>query len=217
LRSPVIPPMLAVLVQGALVIPDRMVFDHCESCPVCGGSVSGYDTIVRQFARILDENGIKTITVTVKRFRCRSCGAIVHADEPFYPGTRIGSPIVDLCIAFSQAYGYGRGARNLRAIGSPLSRMQCRHYAALPVRPFPIIPLYGFPIPQSILALSTLSVSVTKGSGIVGAEALAACGFPSAGRAALHLPGPGEKRDDGNKEEGHKKRDAGEPEHGREQ
>ncbi len=214
MRTPITPPMIAVLVQEALTVLDGMVFDVCESCPACGGPVSGYDTRVRQFARIIDDKGERTIRIFVKRFRCRICGKIVNADEPFYPDTRIGSPIIDLCIAFSRAYGYGRAARRLSAMGVPMDRGQCRHYAAVRVPRFQIMPMYGYPVPQSILSLSMLSGNVPKGGRIVGAEALAACGFPSAGRAALHLPPAGEEGDEGDEEERKEERDPGKPEDG---
>lgn len=212
MRSPVIPPMLATLVQEALTTLDGTVFDTCDACPSCGKPVTGYDTRVRQFARIADENGERTITVVVKRFRCMTCGKIVNADEPFYPGTRIGAPVFDICIAFSQVFGYGRAARRLRAMGVVVDRSQCRHYATLPVRPFRIVPMYGHPLPQSVLSLSLLTANVPEGRRIIGAEALAACGFPSAGRAALHRPVPGQERDEGDEEERDKERDPKKPE-----
>ena len=204
--------MLVVLVQGALTILDKAVFDTLASCPYCGGPVAGYDKKTRHFADILEKSGNQTVTVTVKRFQCRSCKKIVNADEPFYPDTRIGSPVIDLCIAFSRAYGYGRGARNLRALGVALDRMQCRHYAGIPVPPFRIMPMYGVPIPQSIISLSFLTASLPEGRRVTGAEALAACGFPSAHRAALHHHGVGEERDEGNTEEGNKERETDQPE-----
>lgn len=208
--------MLATLVQEALTTLDGTVFDTCDACPRCGGPVTGYDTRVRQFARISDENGERTIKVAVKRFRCPTCGKTVNADEPFYPGTRIGAPVIDICIAFSQVFGYGRAARRLRAMGVAVDRVQCRHYATLPVRPFRIVPMYGHPLPQSILSLSLLTAGVPEGRRIGGTEALAACGFPSAGRAALHLPAAGKKRDEGDEDERNEERDPGTPEEGRE-
>lgn len=212
MRSPIIPPMLVTLVQEALTEPDGVVFDSCDACPACGGKVSGYDTRERQFARIVDDNGERTIRVSVKRFRCASCNRIVNADEPFYPGTKIGAPVVDLCIAFSRAFGYGRAARRLRAMGVAVSRVQCRHFALLPVRPFRIMPMYGHPLPESVLSLSFLTANIPEGRSIVGAEMLAACGFPSAGRAALHLPVPGKEGDEGDEEERNEERDPGKPE-----
>lgn len=200
MRTLLIPPMITLLVQGALTALDGAIFDSLDACPSCGGPVSGYDTKQRQFARVTDEKGIRTSMVTVKRFRCRSCGRIVNADEPFYPNTRIGSPVIDLCIAFSRSFGYGRAARTLAAMGVAVDRMQCRHYAAIPVRPFPIMPMYGFPFPQSVLSLSLLTTEITEGGRVIGAEALAACGFPSADRTSLHLPGAGKERDERDKQ-----------------
>lgn len=213
MRFPVIPPMLVALVQEAFTAVDGTVFATCSgTCPDCGGKVTGYDTRERQFARIAVEMGKRTIRVTVKRFRCVSCGKIVNADEPFYPGTKTGAPVIDLCIAFSQQFGYGRAARRLSTMGIAVDRMQCRHYAMLPVRPFRILQMYGHPLPQSVLSLSLLTATLPEGSRIEGAEALAACGFPSAGRAALHRPPAGEERDEGDNEERYEERDPKKPE-----
>ena len=200
MRSPRIPPMLVMLVQEALSVLDGAVFDSRDTCPACGGQLSGYDARERQFARIREDIVKRTITVTVKRFRCRSCGRICNADEPFYPDTRIGAPVIDLCIVLSQVSGYGRAARNLSAMGLAIDRMQCRHFARTPVNPIPIMNIFGFLVPQSIISLSTLAANVGEGGCIEGAEALAACGFPSAHRAPLHRPLTTEERDERDEE-----------------
>ncbi len=209
--------MLVLLTQEALTVLNGTVFDSRTSCPDCGGPVFWYDMRQRQFARLTTEDGVRTITVLVKRFRCRSCGRICNADEPFYPKTRIGSPVIDLCIVFSRAFGYGRAARNLSAMGIAVDRMQCRHFARVPVWPVSFLEMYGFPLPQSILSLSELSSGTHEGGRIKGAEALAACGFPSAHRAALHPPVPGEERDCRDEQERYEEGDAGKPEYGAQQ
>jgi hypothetical protein len=204
--------MLTMLVQSSLGVFDGAVFDSRDSCPVCGGRLSGYDTRVRQFARLIDAGGARTISVKVKRFRCRSCGKICNADEPFYPETRTGSPVIDLCIAFSTHEGYGRAARNLSEMGVVMDRMQCRHYAQTPVRPVSVIPVYGLSLPQTIVSLSALAARPGEKSRIVGAEALAACGFPSAHRAALQPPLRPDKRDEGDEKDKEKDWQVEEPE-----
>jgi hypothetical protein len=175
--------MVATLVQGAIMIFDGAIFDTRGPCPSCGGRVSGYDSRKKKFAELHDEKGGRIITVTVKRFTCPYCGTLCNGDEPFYPGTRIGSPIIDLCRAFSQADGYGRAARNLEAMGISMDRMTCRHYAMTLARPIPSLSIFGFSVPQTIVSLSSFSPIYGEGSPIPGAEALAACGFPSSYRA----------------------------------
>lgn len=206
--------MLAMLVHEALALPNGMVFDSRASCPSCGGPLSGYDIKERQFAKLIGDGGTRTIRVVVKRFRCRSCRKICNADEPFYPDTRIGAPVIDLCIAFSRAFGYGRAARNLAAMGVAIDRMQCRHFAQVP-RPVPVIDMYGFPVPKSVLSLSALATGAPfEGGRIKGAEALAACGLPPADRAAPDRVIPGQERDEGDEHKRKKERDPGKPEDG---
>ncbi|MDO9326815.1 MAG: hypothetical protein Q7T80_17845 [Methanoregula sp.] len=48
-------------------------------------------------------------------------------------------------------------------------------------------------LPFSIQSISSLPAQAGDASGIKGTELLAACGFPSAYRTALHLPFTGEK------------------------
>ena len=194
--------MVTTIVQNALTLFDGAVFDTRVkvTCPACGGVLSGYDSRKRKFACVHDEKGDHVITVTVKRFFCKSCGTLCNADGPFYPHTRIGSPVIDLCVTFSRASGYGRAARNLAAMGICMDRMECRHYAMTPVRPVLYIQIFGFPMPHTITSLSSLAARFSEGSSIPGAEMLAACGFPSAYRALPDTP-PLEKREDRDKEE----------------
>jgi hypothetical protein len=193
--------MLVMLVQTALTLPDGAVFDSRDTCPACGGGLSGYDTKKRRFAALIDDRGQRTIVVTVKRFRCRLCGKICNADEPFYPGTRIGAPVVDLCTVFSRATGYGRAARSLSAMGVAVNRMQCRHFAHAQAAPIRVMQIYGYPVPQSVISLSALAGRSGEGGRIKGAEVLAACGFPSAHRAALQPPLPRKERDNRDEQE----------------
>jgi len=182
MRSPLVPPILATLVREGLIILDGVVFDSREQCPFCGGSLSGYDTRVKQVAVLRSDEGERVLHVTVKRFSCRSCGRVCNADEPFYPDTRIGSPVIDLCIAFSGTMGYGRAARYLSAMGIAVDRMSCRHYAQTPAANVIPLEFFGFPIPRSVVTLSSLATGQPEGSVLSGTEALAACNFPSSFR-----------------------------------
>ena len=179
-----IPPLLKDIVQGSITACEGMVFETRDSCPVCGGKVSGYDTKKKQFAVIQESNSLKPVHVYIRRFACRECHAVCYADEPFYPDTRVGSPLVDLCRTLGETMPYNRVAVHLLHLGIVIDRGTVRNYRK---RPFPAIPsadLFGIHLPLSVLSLSDLATRFGEGSPIPGAEALAACGFPSAYRAA---------------------------------
>jgi len=177
-----IPPLLVDIVQSSISVFDRVVFDKRDACPACGGSVSGYDTRKKQFAVMLKDGRPCPLNVFVKRFSCRQCGIVCFADEPFYPDTRNGSPVVDLCRTLSMTMPFHRTAAYLAQIGIIIDRGTVRNYAH---RVFPVIPttdLFGVRLPLSVVSLSAIT-DTGEGSRVIGTEALAACGFPSAYRA----------------------------------
>jgi hypothetical protein len=187
MKSPRIPPLIIDIVQSGLLASEGIIFDNLETCPVCGGKVSGYDTKKKQFAVMLEGNTRHPVHVFVKRFSCRECHAICFADEPFYPDTRIGSPLVDLCRTLGATMPFNRVAAHLLHLGIIIDRGTVRNYMN---RSFPEIPttdLFGIRLPPSIISLSELAARLGEGSRIPGTEALAACGFPSAYRAAPDL------------------------------
>jgi hypothetical protein len=187
MKSPRIPPLIIDIVQSGLLASEGIIFDNLETCPVCGGKVSGYDTKKKQFAVMLEGNTRHPVHVFVKRFSCRECHAICFADEPFYPDTRIGSPLVDLCRTLGTTMPFNRVAAHLLHLGIFIDRGTVRNYMN---RSFPEIPttdLFGIRLPPSIISLSELAARLGEGSRIPGTEALAACGFPSAYRAAPDL------------------------------
>jgi len=194
-----IPPLLKDIVQSGLTTCDGMVFDSRDACPECGGTLSGYDTKKKQFVVIWEADEMRPIHVFVKRFTCRNCHTICFADEPFYHGTRIGSPIIDLCRAFGTAMPFNRIAVHLQFLGIVIDRGTVRNYMH---RSFPDITttnLFGITVPLSLLSLADLATRFGEGSRIPGTEALAACGFPSAYRTApdrLFPPEQGNKRNE---------------------
>ncbi len=130
MKAPRIPPMLSTIVQTGIVAVDDVTFGELAACPFCGGPVSGYDTKKKVFAIIREGDEERTIRVSVKRFFCRACDRIINADEPFYPGTRIGSPVIDLCLSLATTMPVNRTAAWLDAMGD------CRRPDQLPaVRP----------------------------------------------------------------------------------
>lgn len=206
MRRPRIPSMLEGIVQMAFSACDGMVFEERETCPVCGGAISGYDTKKKQFAVLTRGEGRRPVHVYVKRFSCRACKKVCFADEPFYPGTRIGSPVVDLCITLSGTMPFTRTAAYLEEMGIYIDRMTVRNFSHLKLPEIPTADVFGIHLPMSVISLSTLASGLDEGSCIKGTEALAACGFPSAYRAPLQPPVPGYERDERDEQKGDKER-----------
>jgi hypothetical protein len=201
-----IPPMTCDLVQAAL--GDGIEFTAAPLCPACGGCVQGYDTKKKKFAVIRENDRERTISVIVKRFTCRTCGTLCYADEPFYPDTRLGSPVIDLCVTVAGTRSFSRTATVLDTIGVIIDRSSCRKYGAMQLPVVPSVDVYGIRLPFSIVSLSSLAARFGEGGSIPGAEALAACSFPSAYRALADLPLPVHKGDERYEEEQEKERQA---------
>jgi hypothetical protein len=193
--------MAVDLIQTALSAFDGIEFNELVACPTCGGPVQGYDTRQKKFAMLREEERERTIMVRVKRFTCRVCGRLCYAGEPFYPGTRIGSPVIDLFCTLSATMRPARAARVIDAIGIVVDRTSWRNYAGRDFGEIAAVDAFGMHLPFSLLSLATLAARGGEGSCIPRAEALAACGFPSAHRAAPHRPPPPEERDERDKQE----------------
>jgi hypothetical protein len=206
MRKPRLPPMLIDIVQTALTAFDGTVFDSRNACPSCGGSLSGYDKKKKQFAVVREREGRRPVHVFVKRFSCKVCRKVCFADEPFYTGTRIGSPVVDLCRTLSGTMPFTRTAAYLEEMGICVDRMTVRNFSRLGIPEIRIADVFGIPLPMSVISLSTLAADISEGGCIEGAEALAACGFPSAYRASLQLTATGKERDERDKQKGEKER-----------
>jgi hypothetical protein len=171
--------MLADIVQATLTTCEGAVFDSCESCPSCGGHLSGYDVKKKQFAIIKEGEERKVIHVLVKRFRCRKCSQICFADQPFYPDTRIGSPVVDLCITLGETMHVPRISTSLAEMGIIVDRWTVRHYLQKNNHPVPSVDMFGFRVPHSIFSLSSLAMETQEGGRIDADRMLAACDYPS--------------------------------------
>ena len=193
-RKILVPPMLADLVGNALAAMDGVKFTDLDACPSCGGPVTGHDLRAKRFAVVLENGKERTIRVFVKRFYCRRCGVLCYADAPFYPDTRLASPVVDLCLLLSQQMPFNRVAEHLRAMGIVVDRGTIRNYASRDFGTIRATELFGLPLPLSLLNLATFILGRERRP-ITGAEALAACGFPPAGRAALYDRRSPEERD----------------------
>jgi len=180
--------MLSDIVQATLASCDGVLFDSCEACPQCGGELAGYDVKKKQFAVLMDREQKKVIQVLVKRFRCHSCRQICLADQPFYPDTRIGSPVVDLCVTLGETMHFPRVASCLAEMGVVVDRWSVRNYVQKSTNTVPAVDMFGIRVPVSIVSISTLAMGIREGSNIDASEVLAACGYPSRKRDTAEVP-----------------------------
>jgi len=194
MKRPRIPPLLADIVQTAISAVDGVTFTGHTLCPACGGPLTGYDTKRKQFARLITSDGPRSIYVDVRRFSCRDCHRFCLADNPFYPDTRIGSVIIDLCIALSMTMPVNRVPSYLAAMGIFVNRGSCRlyiqnncsYFVRNNVRYIESNDLFGIHLPLSILSLSALAAGPAGGGPLECADVIEACGFPSAQQAGMN-------------------------------
>lgn len=157
MRPVKVPPMLQALLQTGFSAVDGREFTVLDACPVCGGEVRGYDRKKRKFATVLEEGREKEIVVYVRRFQCHRCGAVSAAKAPFYPGTRIGSPVVDLCIVLSRSLSPGRTSAALEAFGIIVDRGTVRNLRGKDFGEIPTTEMFGFLLPRSVVSLSLVA------------------------------------------------------------
>jgi hypothetical protein len=199
--------MLGDLIMSTLLAMDDLSFTDLPSCPECGSPLRRHDLKVKRFARLLVDEKVRDIHVTVARSRCSSCGGFWYARAPFYERVRFGIPVVDLAVTLSLVYPYHRTGQILAALGLIMDRGTIRAYAARAQRAVPATNLLGIPLPISLLNLSNLVSRRPKGSPIAGAEVLIALGLPPAHRAAREPVSPPEDRDEGNEKHEEERRD----------
>lgn len=173
--------MLPHVVQAALIACDGTEYSVGGVCRSCGGTLSGYDTRTRRFALLSDDHGDRPVEVVIHRSYCRECGRIVTPEEPFYRGTRIGSPVVDLCFTLSRSLSSGHVAVLLEKMGVKVDRWSVRTYCHLPISPPPAVEAFGMHLPVSIISLSALTEEKGESRHIHGDDVLAACNYPSRG------------------------------------
>jgi hypothetical protein len=176
--------MLAGIVQTALQECDRTTYFVRGSCRYCGGTLSGYDMRKKRFAILCTGETERLVEVILHRAYCGSCGKIVVPEEPFYPGTRMGSPVVDLCRALAETMPCGQVATRLGQMGVRVDRWSVRSYVQRPFPPPPTIVAFGMKIPVSLISLSAFAGSPRGGGPASGDDVLAACFFPSRARPA---------------------------------
>ncbi|MDR3101810.1 MAG: hypothetical protein LBU24_01010 [Methanocalculaceae archaeon] len=185
-RQPIkIPPILADTIICSIASIDKTLFVQTDPCPHCEGRAAPYDTKEKTYATLHTEEGVKKITVFVRRFRCHWCGVLLYANEPFYPSTRLGSAVVDMATALSLVNSFSHTAAIINAMGIDIDRGSVRKYA-LSDLPVPNITFfYGLPLPISLFSLIGWAVGRKSSPATTETELLAASGFPSAYRAPL--------------------------------
>lgn len=175
--------MLINIVQAALLVCEGTEYFVGGVCDSCGGTLSGYDTRTKRFAILSEDEGNHRVEVFLHRAYCRDCGQIWMPDEPFYPGTRIGSPVVDLCRAFSTTMPCGQVARRLGQMGITIDRWSVRSYCSLSNAPPPMVAAFGMNVPVSLISLSSLAGTLREGGCAQGEDVLLACNYPSRDRS----------------------------------
>jgi len=171
-----IPPMLVATISMSISSLDGILFKEREKCPICGGKPLPYDTKEKHYATLKTPQGEKEIKVKVRRYTCEKCGKLLYADEPFYPGTRVGSSIIDLALSLCRVNSYSHTKIIMEEMGILENRGSIRNYAlsSLPMTKYNI--LYGMPIPNSFISLMGRGLSP---SGINPSEILITTGYPS--------------------------------------
>ena len=185
-----VPSLLVNIVQTALQVCDGVRFYPVGTCSACGGALSKYDERRKRFALLIEDDMPRPVHVILQRSSCRSCGRISVPEDPFYPGTRIGSPVVDLCRSLSVYLPCTRVSSLIGRMGVRVDRWTVRNYAQLPLPDNPAVDLFGMKIPLSVITLSTLASSVDGPANPGMDEVLAACRYPSRPQGA-RTPPPG--------------------------
>ena len=197
--------MLPTIIQAGIANLDGQSYTSFDSCPSCGGDIAGYDMKKRFFITLAEPGGSRDIVVFVKRFRCRTCGIVSQAEAPFYPDTRIGAPVVDLCVILSEEMSCSRAAKVINALGIVIDRGTVRNYVSRGFAKPPATEFFGFQLPVSIISLTMFTPGSFQPGPVVGAEALVSIGRPSTGRTFPHRP-PLEERHERDEQEKEKKR-----------
>lgn len=154
MRDPIVPPMLADIIQNALLSVEGTTYGDLLKCPFCGGGVQQHDIRKKRFAVVRQRGGHHTIYVQVRRYYCKECHQLCYANAPFYPDIRIGAPVVDFCYLNLRDYPYNRLSRILELIGVIVHRGTIRNWANLNLGSVPFLKLFGYNIPLSLLNLS---------------------------------------------------------------
>jgi hypothetical protein len=180
--------MVTDIIQTGLSSLDGMEFSGLISCPLCGGPVQGHDRKKKKFAVLRERTGERIITVQVKRFYCGRCGNLCYADQPFYPDSRIGSPVIDIFSSLSAIMPPSRAARVIDTMGIVVNRTTWKHYIVRPFPEIPVMEVFGMRLPLSVVRLSDIAVQSWESGHADPADVIAACGYPSRSRVTTPAP-----------------------------
>jgi hypothetical protein len=186
-KPPRIPPMVTDIIQTALSLLEDMEFIHVTSCPLCGGALRAHDSKKKKFAVLREQTGDRAIAIWVKRFYCRKCGSLCYADEPFYPGTRIGSPVIDIFSSLSATMPPSRAARIIDTMGIVVDRTTWRNYTGRQFPEIPVVDVFGMRLPLCVMRLSDIAVQSGESGHANPADVIAACGYPSRSRVTADI------------------------------
>lgn len=185
-----VPPMVLNIIHTALTACDGVRFSAGDICPYCGAPLSGYDERKKRFAVLHKNESTAIVWIIIRRSWCRRCERIINPPEPFYPGTRIGAPVVDLCCAFSSIMPFNRTSQYLDRMGVVVDRWSVRHYAHIPREDLRTIDVFGMKLPVSIIYLSTLAGSLQEAESLDRETILEVCNYPSALQQPPDLTAP---------------------------
>lgn len=178
MRAHKIHPLITGIIQTALLACEGVRFHSAGTCISCGSPISGYDERKKRFAILLKDELPRPVHVVIQRSYCHNCGKITEPPEPFYTGTRLGSPVVDLCRSLTETMPYSRVSTILNRMGVQVDRWSVRHYAQIYLPDVPAIELFGMQIPQSVISLSTVAVTPNEPGPIEMDDVLLACNYP---------------------------------------
>ncbi len=173
-----IPSILTSLVLTGLTGIDGMEFSLLSHCPFCKGPLKFHDIRAKRFATVTDNDEKRIISVKVTRYYCRDCGKLCYAKAPFYPDTKFGSPVIDLCMTIARIHPYNHTAKILQEIGVVVDRGTIRNFSGRSLPPVSYAEIFGVPVPLSICYLSDLFGRKRYNYNITQEEVLKICNIP---------------------------------------
>ena len=179
MKSIKIPSLIISVVQNAFSGLEGMEFTLLDCCPHCGGEVRYHDNRKKRFATIIVDGKKKIINVLVTRYYCKACGRLCYALAPFYPNTKFGSPVIDLCMTLARVHPFNHSAKILQEMGVVVDRGTIRNFFSRDIPEVSYAKIYDLPIPLSIFYLSDLASKRRQASLVTQEDVLRVCGFPS--------------------------------------
>jgi hypothetical protein len=178
-KSIKIPSLISSVVLNALTGIEGMEFTLLDHCPYCNGEVRYHDMRKKRFATVIIDGEKKIINVLVTRYYCKNCGKLCYAQAPFYPNTKFGSPVIDLCLTLARAHPFNHSARILQEMGVVVDRGTIRNFFSRDIPEVSYAKIYGLSIPLSIFYLSDLASKRQQSRLVTQEDVLKVCGFPS--------------------------------------